>query len=149
MATNISWYGLRLVKEKGARYDVNRKIACPKDVDRIAREVAEMDSLAEEVFNMITVNTKNEMTGFFTVSKGSLSASIVHPREVFKRALLQNASAIFLLHNHPSGNPKPSREDKAITQRLAEAGVLLGIRVLDHVIIGRDKYFSFQEHGLL
>lgn len=146
---NIKWFDVRVIQEKTARYDIDRKIRGPEDVDRIAREVAEMDSLAEEVFNMITVNTKNEMTGLFTVSKGSLNASVVHPREVFKRALLQNASAIFLLHNHPSGNPKPSREDKAITQRLAEAGVLLGIRVLDHVIIGRDKYFSFQEHGLL
>jgi DNA repair protein RadC len=84
-----------------------------------------------------------------TVSIGSLNQSIVHPREVFKTALLSNAAAILLLHNHPSGDPAPSQEDLAITRRLIECGDILGIRVLDHIIIGEDCFKSFSEDGLM
>lgn len=77
------------------------------------------------------------------------SAALVHPREVFKAAILANAAALILVHNHPSGDPEPSAEDRAITERLKQAGELLGIRVLDHVVIGDDKFRSFAEEGLL
>jgi DNA repair protein RadC len=102
----------------------------------------------KEYFITLHLDGKNRIICIDQVSVGSLNQSIVHPREVFKTALLSSAAAILLLHNHPSGDPAPSREDREITRRLKEAGELLGIRVLDHMIIG-DTYFSFTEGGLL
>ena len=104
-----------------------------------------------EHFVIILLNQKNRVIGINTVSIGSLTASIVHPREVFKGAILSNAASIVCGHNHPSGDCQPSREDRALTARLVEAGKLLGIAVLDHVIIGdgTSAYFSFADEGLL
>src|SRR5215831_19290703 len=104
-----------------------------------------------EHFVIILLNQKNRINDVNTVSIGSLTASIVHPREVFKSAILSNAASIICGHNHPSGDCQPSREDRALTQRLVEAGKLLGISVLDHVIIGdgTSAYFSFADEGLL
>jgi len=102
----------------------------------------------KEYFYTLHLDGKNRIVCIDQVSVGSLNQSIVHPREVFKTALLSSAAAIVLLHNHPSGDPAPSREDREITRRLKEAGDLLGIRVLDHMIIG-DTYMSFVEMGLL
>lgn len=92
---------------------------------------------------------KNRLAGFNVVSIGSLTASLVHPREVFKAAILANAAAMIVVHNHPSGDPTPSAEDIAITQRLRQAGELLGISLLDHVVIGDDRYVSFADEGIL
>lgn len=148
--TNISLLSLRVIKEKGGRYDVKKKITEPRDAHRIGIEVLEMHERTEEIFAILTLDTKNKITGVFKVSTGSLSASIVHPREVFKRALLQNASAIILLHNHPSGDPKPSTEDIDITKRLIEAGEILGIKILDHIIIGDEtRYISLKESEII
>lgn len=105
-------------------------------------------ALDREHFVTVTLDGKNSPIGYHTVSVGTLTASLVHPREVFKVALLENAAAILLAHNHPSGDPTPSAEDIAITQRLREAGELLGTRVLDHVVFGDDRYVSFTDHGL-
>jgi len=103
-----------------------------------------------EHFVVLLLNQKNRVIGIHTVSVGSLSASIVHPRETFKAAILANVAAIICGHNHPSGDCQPSKEDRAITARLVEGGKLLGISVLDHVIIGdENKYFSFADEGLL
>ena len=96
------------------------------------------------------LDTKNKVTGLFKVSQGSLNSSIVHPREVFKRALMQNSNSIILAHNHPSGDVTPSGEDISITRRLQEAGDILGIKVLDHLIIGAGgRYKSFKEDGII
>lgn len=102
----------------------------------------------KEHFITLHLDGKNRIICIDQVSTGSLNQSIVHPREVFKTALLSSAAAIVLIHNHPSGSPEPSREDREITRRLKEAGELLGIRTLDHIICG-DTYFSFVEMGLL
>ncbi len=102
----------------------------------------------KEHFITLHLDGKNRISCMEEVSVGSLNQSIVHPREVFKTALLSSAAAIVLIHNHPSGDPTCSREDREITRRLKEAGEILGIRVLDHVIVG-DSYFSFVEQGLL
>lgn len=103
-----------------------------------------------EHFVILLLNQKHKVIGIHTVSVGSLSASIVHMRETFKAAILANSAAIICGHNHPSGNPLPSQEDRSITQRLVESGKLLGISVLDHIIIGdEDRYFSFADEGLL
>jgi DNA repair protein RadC len=103
----------------------------------------------KEHFVALHLDSKNRLSCMDVVSTGSLSASIVHPREVFKTALLSSAAAVILLHNHPSGDPTPSREDLELTGRLREAGELLGIRVLDHVIVGDGCYVSLADRGLL
>jgi DNA repair protein RadC len=102
-----------------------------------------------EVFAVLLLSTKHNVLGYHEVSRGTLDSSLVHPREVFKAAILANASAVILAHNHPSGNPTPSPEDHQITRRLSRAGELLGIHVLDHVIVGDSGYVSFRERGLL
>ncbi|GFE60600.1 JAB domain-containing protein [Geobacter sp. AOG2] len=102
----------------------------------------------KEYFFAIHLDGKNRICCVDEVSVGSLNQSIVHPREVFKTALLSSASAIILLHNHPTGDPTPSREDIEITKRLREVGEIIGVRVLDHIIIG-DSYKSFVSYGLL
>lgn len=103
----------------------------------------------KEMFLTLHLDGKNRIIAMDLVSIGSLNQSIVHPREVFKTALLSNAAAIICVHQHPSGDPTPSSEDLAITRRLKEAGEIMGIKILDHIIIGDDQYLSFMERGLL
>ena len=103
----------------------------------------------KEQFITLHLNGKNSIICMDIVSIGSLNQSIVHPREVFKTALLSNAAAIICVHQHPSGSPDPSSEDISITRRLKEAGEIMGIRILDHIIIGDGQYMSFVERGLL
>lgn len=147
---NISTYSLRVVRESGARYDIDSKIiTSPKDTVKIFNKVFEMDIRAEEVLALMTLDTKNQITGMFIVSQGSINTTIVHPREVFKRALLQNSANIIIAHNHPSGLPDPSKEDINITRRLDEAGKIIGINLLDHIIIGNNRHISLKEKGIL
>jgi DNA repair protein RadC len=103
----------------------------------------------QEIFLALHLDAKNRIVCLDVVSTGSLNASIVHPREVFKMVLLSNAAAVIFLHNHPSGDSEPSREDIQLTERLKLAGELLGIRVLDHIIIGENNHMSFADRGLL
>ena len=103
----------------------------------------------KENFITLHLDGKNRIIAMDLVSIGSLNQSIVHPREVFKTACLSNAAAIILIHQHPTGDPSPSSEDIAITRRLKEAGEIMGIKVLDHIIIGDGEYLSFVERGLL
>ncbi len=105
--------------------------------------------LKQEVFVVVYLNTAGVITGDHTVSEGGLAASIVEPRAVFQRAVLENAAAIVCLHNHPSGNPEPSREDVQITKQLVEAGKLMGIPVHDHLIIAGTGFTSLAERGLM
>lgn len=110
---------------------------------------AHLSDLKVEKFIVVLLNTKNEVINWDVVSVGSLNASIVHPREVFNRAIKRSAASILVLHNHPSGHVTPSSEDRNITQRLKEAGLLLGIPLVDHLIIGKSGYFSFKENNYL
>lgn len=103
--------------------------------------------LKREVFKVVLLDAKNTVVKEATVSEGSLTLSIVHPREVFAFAVRESAAAVIVLHNHPSGDPTPSLEDRQLTDRLAAAGQLLGIRVLDHLIIGDGRYVSFADQG--
>lgn len=107
-----------------------------------------LNNETKEYFLSLHLDGKNRIVCIDIVSIGSLNQSIVHPRETFKSALLSSAAAIILIHNHPSGDPTPSREDMEITRRLKESGELLGIRILDHLIIG-ETYISFSETGVL
>jgi DNA repair protein RadC len=99
----------------------------------------------------VLLNQKNEITGISTISIGSLTSSVAHPREIFKVAILANCASLIIVHNHPSGDPQPSKEDRALTARLLEAGKILGIPLVDSIIIGdgNEKYFSFADEGLL
>lgn len=145
---NISFFNLKVVKEGSGRYDVRKKIQSPDDVFNIAQNVIRASEHAEENLWLITLDTKNNITGIFTVSTGSLNSSIVHPREVFKRAVLQNAASIVICHNHPSGDPTPSQEDINTTKRIYDAGKILGIELLDHIIIGDSRYTSLKGMGV-
>ena len=102
-----------------------------------------------ELFVVIPLNTKNVPLGVNLVAVGSVDSATVHPREVFKPAILASATSIILAHNHPSGDPQPSRQDKTLTHKLVEAGELLGIEVLDHIIVGRGRYYSLRDAGEL
>ncbi len=105
--------------------------------------------LRHEVFKAILLDAKHVVIRDVTISEGSLTVNIVHPREVFNVAVRESAAAVVVLHNHPSGNPEPSPEDYALTQRLVTAGDILGIRVLDHLVIGDGTYVSFADKGLM
>ena len=104
---------------------------------------------AKEHFLVVLLNSKNKVLEIKQISEGSLNSSVVHPREVFAPAVLHHAAAILTAHNHPSGDPTPSKEDKALTNTLVQAGKYMGIPVLDHIIIGDARYFSFREHSYL
>ena len=110
---------------------------------------AELSELAYERFIALALNTKNHVTAVLPVSSGSLNASIVHPRELFQRAILANCASLILAHNHPSGDPAPSPEDLALTRKLIDAGLLLDIPVLDHIVLGYGRFVSFKERGLI
>jgi DNA repair protein RadC len=103
----------------------------------------------KEYFLALLLDGKNRIIRRVQISEGSLNQSIVHPREVFNPAVRESAAAVILVHNHPTGDPAPSGEDRAITRRLQEAGDIIGIKVLDHIIIGENAYFSFVEQGFL
>lgn len=122
-------------------------IRTPHDVASYMME--EMRHLTQEHFVVLFLNTKSHVLGHETIFVGSLNASIVHPREVFQAAIRRNCASIICLHNHPSGDPQPSREDVDVTRRLVEAGKILGIDVLDHVIIGDGRFASLKEKGYI
>ena len=126
--------------------DLSYAIKSPDDVVSIGKEFMRIHEEPEEYMYMICMNTKNKVIGVFEISHGSVNSSIVTPREVFQKALLANAVSIIVMHNHPSGDPTPSREDIEVTKRLVEAGKVVGVEVLDHIIIG-DRYSSLKEKG--
>ncbi len=109
----------------------------------------EMRYLQKEHFRIMLLDTKNQIIVTEEISVGTLNASIVHPRDVFKAAIKRNSNSMILVHNHPSGDPAPSNEDINITNRLVDAGNLIGIKVLDHIIIGDNRYISFKEKNLI
>ena len=141
-------YTTRLVREAEVAYEDRDKISCPEDIAHVMSTYYS-DRTAEEMF-VVLLDTGNTVIGLHRASVGGLAASIVEPREVFRAALFSNAAAIILCHNHPSGNPEPSREDIRVTKQLVEAGKIMGIPVHDHVIIGDGgRYTSLAERGLI
>lgn len=130
-------------KESVKKFSVNS----PKTVADIFMNILK-DELKEH-FYVILLDTKNNIISWDEISKGDLNSSIVHPREVFKYALKYSTNSLICLHNHPSGDPSPSKEDIDITKRLYDVGNLVGIRVLDHIIIGFNKYISLKEYGII
>jgi DNA repair protein RadC len=135
--------GRRAAEE--ARPDRDR-VRTPRDVyDRMRLMLRD---LPHEEFHVLLLNTQNEVLRDLQVTRGTLDASLVHPREVFRAAVMESAASVILVHNHPSGDPTPSDEDRAVTVELRVAGATLGIEVLDHVIVGEGRYVSFVEAGL-
>ena len=140
---------MELSKRVSASFINNNRVTIKSPVEVSSLVMEEMRHLKKEVFKIILLNTKNHIIKYLNVSVGSLNSSIVHPREVFSEAVKSGCSGMLLVHNHPSGDPEPSREDIETTQRLVNAGNILGIKVLDHVVIGDGKYISFKEQGLM
>lgn len=144
----INVYSVRLVKEKGGLYDLeSKKVRSPQDAVHIINTVLDMPSLPKEHFVIATLNTKNEVMGIHTIHVGTVNASLVNPRDVYQQALLNNATSVIAFHNHPSGDPSPSREDIEVTERLVSAGKLIGVDLMDHIIIGSPKFVSLKEKG--
>ena len=141
---SVPWVRVMLVQETEGPYQP--PISHSHDVARLCADMLRLD---REEFRVLLLNAKHRVMGVHTVSVGSLTVSIVHPREVYKAAILANAAAIIGIHNHPSGNPDPSPEDHALTKRLSEAGNILGITLLDHVIIGHNTHYSFADQDQL
>ena len=148
MAVYLPVYRVSLVRESTLTYANIPQMRNSKCVAQLLQEY--LKDTDREHFVVFFLDQKNRLTGVHTVSMGSMTASIIHPREVFKAAILASAAAMVCGHNHPSGDVQPSREDRAITTRLFQAGKLLGIELVDHVIIGTPGvYFSFADEGLL
>jgi DNA repair protein RadC len=153
--TNIKGLGQAKAATVLAALEIGRRIASAKPIEKIhlscPQDVADflmprLRYAAKEQFVVILLNNKNKVIGTEVVSEGSLSSSIVHPREVYAPAILHHAAAIMVAHNHPSGDPKPSIEDEEVTRQLLRSGKVLGIPMIDHVIIGDGNYYSFLEN---
>ncbi len=137
VAKRINIVSIKMVKESSFLYQT-RQILSPNDAYDMIKE--QLQDLDREQFIIACLNTKNEPTNISVVSVGTLNKAIVHPREVFKTAILSNAASIMAFHNHPSGETTPSQQDIQLTNRLYEAGELLGIKLLDHLIIGDGTF---------
>jgi len=123
------------------------EIRSPADVARLCGP--QLRDLVVEEFHLLTLDAQNRVSRQLLITRGILDGSLVHPREVFRAAIAESAAGIIVVHNHPSGDPAPSPEDRAVTRQLVEAGRVLDVPVFDHVIVGGHRYFSFAEAGLL
>ena len=146
VSKRINIVSIKMVKESSFLYQT-RQILSPRDAYEMIKE--QLEGLDREQFIIACLNTKNEPTNITVVSVGTLNKAIIHPREVFKTAILSNAASIMAFHNHPSGETTPSQQDIQLTNRLYEAGELLGIKLLDHLIIGDNSFTSLKEKGYL
>jgi DNA repair protein RadC len=146
---NIKKYSLRLVKETSSLYDVDKKIKTPRDIYSVLSSVYDITEEPEEVVVLVTLDIKNNVTGVMEVSRGGLNSSVLTPREVFKRAIANNAGNIILCHNHPSGDSTPSQEDIDVTKRIKDAGKIIGIDLLDHLIITEKGFCSLKEKNII
>ena len=156
--SGIAGIGLAKAAQLKACYELGRRqdqdiqrspleLNSPEKVVKAIR--ASIEDKAKEHFKLVLLNVRNSILDISTISIGTVNASLVHPREVFKKAIAHGASSVVLAHNHPSGNPEPSEDDVKLTQRLVEAGRLLGIEVLDHIIVTTKDFVSFKERGLM
>lgn len=138
---------LELAKRLGEKRGERRVVTCPEDVADYAAPRLRYEN--REHMCAMLLNVKNHIIAWETISIGSLDASVVHPREVFKPAIIKGAASIILVHNHPSGDPTPSKEDLEVTARMVQVGKIMNISVLDHIIVGGDKFVSLKEKGVI
>ena len=141
-------YELQLIKKEVMRTNEKYFAHDPDSIYRYLIDVCSMDVLTKEHFIAAALSAKGEIIGHSVISIGDLSSSIVHPREVYQFAIMMNAASIIIAHNHPSGDPEPSEEDIRVTERLRECGEILGIKCVDHIVIGDDAYRSFMMMNL-
>lgn len=141
----LPWVRVELVREKAPRY--SEAVTSAEVVHRLLRQEAERWD--REHFLALALDGKGRVVAIEEISVGTATASLVHPREVMKGLILANAVSFICVHNHPSGDPKPSAEDESLTRRLKEAGELIGIRLVDHVVLGAERFVSFVETGRL
>lgn len=146
VSKRINIVSIKMVKESSFLYQT-RQILSPNDAYEMIKD--QLEDLDREQFMIACLNTKNEPTNISVVAVGTLNKAIVHPREVFKTAILSNAASVMVFHNHPSGETTPSQQDIQLTSRLYGAGELLGIKLLDHLIIGDNSFTSLKEKGYL
>ncbi|USK86149.1 JAB domain-containing protein [Peribacillus asahii] len=145
-AKRVNIVSIKMVKENSFLYP-QRNVKSPEDAFILLKQfLGEAD---REYFIVVCLDTKNQPTAINVCHMGSLNASIVHPREVLKVAILSNSASIIVGHNHPSNDPTPSREDIEVTKRLTEAGKIVGIDLLDHIIMGTDNFISLKEKGYI
>ena len=156
MAKSTKSYPQGMTIQKVSTYLVREAVSStlatmstPEDVAELMEQVFDVAHADREVFAAFGLNTKNKVIGAWVVSVGSLNASIVHPRELFKPAVMLSAASIVVAHNHPSGDPEPSGADIQLTRRLVKAGDVLGIEVLDHVVVGDEGHVSLRDRGLM
>jgi len=142
----IPKYRLMMVRDGSLRIR-KAKLTAPEEAYALLKP--HLKDLDREHFVVVALNSKMAPVGINSVSIGAVDAAIVHPREVYKFAILSNATAILLGHNHPSGDPMPSSDDITLSKRLVEAGKILGIEVIDHIIIGHENYYSMKRQNLL
>ena len=147
MAAIFKKYDVRLVQEHSGLYDLDKKITSSTQAADICRQLYDMHNLSYEKIVMLTLNTQNEVVGCFEVSRGTVDESAIYPREIATRALLTNAKAVILAHNHPSGTPSPSIADVNVTKKVKDVLTMLGINLLDHIIVAHDKTYSMAENG--
>lgn len=146
----ICVYSIQLVRESACTYNFGTtKITSPKNAADIIVDVMKMEVSDVERFGLLALDTKNQVIGLHVISVGSLNTCIVHPREVFKPAILNNAAGIILFHNHPSGDCTPSAQDIEVSKRIHSAGEMIGIEVLDHIITGYRGDFKSMKEGYL
>lgn len=131
---------------KEAEYLYARSVNNPDEVVKLCNSIYRLQYLAEEYVVMMAINTQGKILGIFEISHGTVAQSMCNVREIFVRSLVVGASAIFVIHNHPSGNPNPSSDDLKCANKLKEAGNLMGIKLLDFIIVGNDDYYSWMEH---
>ncbi|WNF21310.1 DNA repair protein RadC [Mesobacillus jeotgali] len=145
-AKRVNIISLKVIKESSFLYP-KRNVKSPEDAFTLLKE--HLSDVDREYFMVVCLDTKNQPTAVNVCHIGSLNASLVHPREVLKPAILSNAASILVAHNHPSNDPTPSREDIEVTKRLNEACKIVGIDLLDHLITGSDRFVSLKEKGYL
>ena len=149
MAAIFKKYDVRLIQEHSGLYDLDKKITSSIQAAKICKELYDIHELSYEKMVMLTLNAQLEVVGCFEVARGTVDESAIYPREIATRALLTNAKAVILTHNHPSGTPSPSKPDIEVTKRVKDVLTMLDINLLDHVIIAHDKTYSMAEHGLI
>ncbi len=132
----------QIISERKEKYNV--KVSYPSDLCPSLKRYAYLE---KEHFYICTLDGGHNVIAIHLISMGILNKTLIHPREIFKPAILDMSASIIMVHNHPSGNMEPSEEDKVVTQRLADAGNLMGIKVIDHMIISKNGYYSFCESG--
>ena len=143
---NISVVSLCLIKEKELQYCIG-KMSNPEKVFKFLND--QIGNKSQEHFVVLSLDSKGNVNSFNTTHIGTINSTLIHPREIFKVAIISNASAIILAHNHPSGDATPSEKDIKVTKSLVKASKHLDIEILDHIIVGDNKYFSFKEKGII